>query len=229
MPTHTSHAFESELQELKDRLLAMGSRCEQLTLQAIKSLETRNTALAETVLASDHAIDSDELAVDELAIQILALRQPVGRDLRFIVMAIKVVTDLERIGDEAVNIAERALELGAANVNPQLLPGRPDLLLSQMGRIATTMLRTALDAFVAENPEAAKDVLEKDSEVDALYGQSLRVARELIRQNPDEVGVGMQLSSCAKYIERIADHATNIAEMVIFVLRGEDVRHANSR
>jgi phosphate transport system protein len=203
----------------------MGGRCERLTLQAIRALEQHDAPLAQEVATTDRQINADELAVDDLAVRILALRQPVGRDLRFLLTALKVVTDLERIGDEAVNIAERATDLSKRD--------KPDLpyqnSLPDMARIATEMLHTALDAFVEEDADKAVTVLLRDDEVDELYGQTLRETREFIVKHPEEVEVGMQVASCAKYIERIADHATNIAEMVVYFVRGEDVRHKGNR
>lgn len=225
MPQHTSQEYESELRTLKDRLLSMGGRCEKLTLQAISALERQDAALAHEVENTDREINADELAVDDMAVRILALRQPVGRDLRFLMTALKVVTDLERIGDEAVNIAERASEL-AGQASKPLSPVRS---LPEMARMATKMLHEALDSFVEEDADKAAAVLLQDDDVDALYGQTLREAREFIAQKADHVEMGMQVASCAKYIERIADHATNIAEMVVYMVRGEDVRHKGNR
>ena len=226
MPKHTSHDYEAELRNLKDRLLAMGGRCEKLTLMAIAALEKTDAGLAHQVAATDRQINADELAIDDLAVRVLALRQPVGRDLRFLLMALKVVTDLERIGDEAVNIAERAEDLAERDQAIEL-PNRA--ALPEMARIATEMVHAALDAFVQEDAEKAVKVLERDDDVDALYGEMLRETCAFIRQSPDQVEAGLQIASTAKYIERIADHATNIAEMVVYFVRGEDVRHKGNR
>lgn len=225
-PKHTSQDYEAELRNLKDRLLAMGGRCEKLTLMAISALEKIDARLAHEVATTDRQINADELAIDDLAVRILALRQPVGRDLRFLLMALKVVTDLERIGDEAVNIAERAEDLSARDHTAEL-PMRS--ALPEMARIATEMLHQALDAFVQEDAETAVKVLLRDDEVDALYGRTLRETCAFIRQTPEQVEAGLQIASTAKYIERIADHATNIAEMVVYFVRGEDVRHKGNR
>src|SRR5262249_29832606 len=143
-----------------------------------------------------------------------------GRDLRFLMTAIKVVTDLERIGDEAVNIAERAGDLA----NETSLP-LTTLRLSEMASSASGMLHDALDAFVEEDADKATKVLLADDAVDALYGETLRATQAHIAQNPAQVRPSMCVSSCAKYIERIADHSTNIAEMVVYMVRGVDVRH----
>jgi phosphate transport system protein len=225
MAQHTSQEFESELRTLKDRILAMGGRCERLTRQAIQALESQDRSLAAEVEETDRQINADELAVDDLAVRILALRQPVGRDLRFLLTALKVVVDLERIGDEAVNIAERAAELAG---QPGELPHTQGAL-SRMVSVAVEMLHEALDAYVEEDADKAKEVLLRDDEVDELYGQILREAIEFMKKNPDRIVAAMNISSCAKYIERIADHSTNIAEMVVYMVRGVDVRHRGNR
>ena len=136
--THTSHEFEAELRQLKGRLLAMGGRCEQMILWAVNALEDQNVQLAEDVMRADRQMNEDEMAVDEMAMRMLALRQPVGRDLRFAITAVKVVTDLERIGDEAVNLAERASELAASGAMPA-----PAKRLSEMAMLAKNMLPVA--------------------------------------------------------------------------------------
>ena len=146
-----------------------------------------------------------------------------GRDLRFLVTALKVVTDLERIGDEAVNVAERAQELSRGGGIPELIPQLQQLVVA-----AVHMVRRALDAFVDENETAARQVLKLDDEADRLYGELLRSSMAWMRKNPDRIEDGMRFASCAKYLERVADHATNIAEMVVFMVSGDDVRHFGS-
>lgn len=218
---HTDHEFHVQLQELKDRLLAMGGRCEQLIAAAMRALEDGDRATVTEIDAADRHINADELAVDELAIRILALRQPVGRDLRLLVTALKVVVALERIGDEAVNVAERAPMVAAQ-------PGKVQAaraLLPEMGRRGAEMLRLVLDAFVAENPEEADRVLAMDDEVDRLYEQVLEHAKQAMAANPDDAAVGLCVVRAAKYLERIADLCTNVAEMVVFMVQGVDVRH----
>lgn len=224
MGTHTSRAYESELRELKSRLLAMGGRCESLIQMASRAVEQLDTALAKKVEASDRTLNSEEMEIDQMAIRILALRQPVGRDLRFLVTALKVVTDLERIGDEAVNISERAEELARAGQIAQLHPK-----LISMADAAAKMVRNALDSFVEENDVMARRVLREDDAVDQMYGDLLRLSMAFMREHPDRIEDGMRIASCAKYLERIADHATNIAEMVVFMVSGDDVRHWVSR
>jgi phosphate transport system protein len=220
MGAHTSRAYEQELRDLKSRLLAMGGRCESLIHMASRAVDFQDSALAHRVEEGDRVLNSEEMAIDQMTVRILALRQPVGRDLRFLVTALKVVTDLERIGDEAVNMAERAVELAGAAPIPTLQPK-----LREMALASARMVRHALDSFVEEDADMARCVLREDDGVDAMYGSLLRDAIEYMRQHPDRVEDGMRLASCAKYLERIADHATNIAEMVVFMVSGDDVRH----
>jgi len=219
MRGHTHQEFEAELRRLKDRLLAMGGRCEQMMSSAVRAFEDRDEALAREVMAMDRAMDEDEVVVDDLAVRILALRQPVGRDLRFSVAAVKASTDLERIGDEAVNIAERAIEMereGGLSKPAEKLP--------EMAQRAAAMLRDALNAFVDEDANKAREVFTQDDAVDDLYGDAMRLCLDYMK-DPSRIGDGMRICNCAKYIERIADHATNIAELVIFMVEGRDVRH----
>lgn len=219
MRGHTHQEFEAELRRLKDRLLAMGGRCEQMMSSAVRAFEDRDEALAREVMAMDRAMDEDEVVVDDLAVRILALRQPVGRDLRFSVAAVKASTDLERIGDEAVNIAERAIEMereGGLSKPAEKLP--------EMAQRAAAMLRDALNAFVDEDANKAREVFTQDDAVDDLYGDAMRLCLDYMK-DPSRIGDGMRICNCAKYLERIADHATNIAEMVIFMVEGRDVRH----
>lgn len=218
--THTSRIYEQELTDLKTRILAMGGRCEQLIQMASRALDKRDVDLAHRVEATDRAINVEEMTIDQMTVRILALRQPVGRDLRFLVTALKVVTDLERIGDEAVNIAERAAELASEAPIPHL-----SQRLQILADTAGSMVRRALDAFVAEDEDKAREVLRSDDEVDALYGETLRDSMAYIRQHPERVNDGWRYASCAKYLERVGDHATNIAEMVVFMVSGADVRH----
>ena len=217
MGAHTSRAYEQELRDLKSRLLAMGGRCESLIQMASRSLDQLDSELAHTVENSDRTLNIEEMTIDSMTVRILALRQPVGRDLRFLVTALKVVTDLERIGDEAVNMAERAIEL-AASVPIAPLQAR----LREMADAAGRMVRHALDSFVEEDESMARSVLREDDAVDEMYGKVLRETMAFMRNHPDRIEDGMRIASCAKYTERIADHATNIAEMVVFMVSGDD-------
>jgi len=220
MLAHTSQEFEAELRQLKEQLLAMGGRCERMVHMAARAVLEQNTELAEEVINLDRRTNADELSIDDMAVRILALRQPVGRDLRFTITAVKVVTDLERIGDEAVNVAERGQELAELAELPA-----PAQHLPQMAKLAGAVLHAALDAFVHEDAKAAEEVFRMDDGVDALYGEVLMESLAFMQANSERVSAGMRVASCAKYLERIADHATNIAEMVVFLVRGNDVRH----
>ncbi len=218
--SHTSRAYEAELRELKGRLLAMGARCESQIRMASQAMLDLDVALARNVERHERTLNTDEMAIDRMTHDVLALRQPVGRDLRFLITALKVVTDLERIGDESVNVAERTAELAAAGAVPQLRPR-----IGVMAESAAGLVHRALDSFVEEDEALARSVLRDDDAVDAMYGEILRAAVEHMKASPDHVEDGMRVASCAKYLERIADHATNISEMVVFMVSGEDVRH----
>lgn len=220
---HTDQHFDAQLRELKDRLLAMGARCEQLIAGAMRAIEEGDGMLVKEIDAADRLINADELAVDDMAVRILALRHPVGRDLRLLVSALKVVIALERIGDEAVNVAERAQALGATVEGL----GPVKALLPEMGRHGADMLRIVLDAFVAEDPEQAKSVLAMDDEVDRLYEQVLARAMDFMAKNPEHAELGLCVARTAKYLERIADLCTNVGEMVVYMVQGVDVRHGD--
>jgi phosphate transport system protein len=217
--SHTSRDFEAELRELRAHSLAMGARCERSLQLALEAFWSGSHEIATEVETLDRQIDDDEKKIDALVLRILALRQPVAYDLRFLTTALKLVTDLERIGDEAVNIAERARE------GHGIAKDRVGAHLKQMSEQAQEMVRDALDAFVQGEVGRAEHVLQQDDTVDRAYGEVLDAMTELMRAHPDEVPAAIRVIKVAKYIERIADHATNIAEEVIFMVRGDDVRH----
>ncbi len=220
---HTSTAYEHELCELQRRIVAMGAQCEQLIEMASRAMSERDASLAARVEEADRQIDRDEIEIDDLTVRILARRQPAARDLRFLVFALKVVTDLERIGDEAANMAGRAAQL--SGFPPSALAPQ----LQQMAAITKELVRQSLDAFVLGDEELARRVRERDDEVDALYGEVLRGSLAYVQDHPEQAAVAMCLASTSKYLERIADHATNIAELVVFVTSGVDVRHPFKR
>ena len=220
---HTSRDFESELRELRAHLLAMGARCERSVQLALKAFIEGSADLIAEVKELDRHIDRDEMESDELALRVLALRQPVAHDLRLLATAFKLVTDLQRIGDEAVNIAERAEEAGEG---PKLVP-HPHL--RTMADLTQQMLRDALDAFVDADLARAERVRLGDDAVDDLYGKTLGEMMAFMAQNPERISAAMGVVNVAKYLERIADHATNIAEEVIFMVAGHDVRHESLR
>lgn len=221
MPSvHTSRDFEAELRELRAQALAMGARCERILALALDAFFSRAPASAtRDVEQLDRQIDGDEMDIDALVLRILALRQPVAHDLRFLAAALKLVTDLERVGDEAVNIAERTRE-GPGRARDYV---REHLLA--MSECAQDMLREALEAFVHADTETAERVIGRDDAVDDRYSTVVRAMEELMKREPDEVGSAIRVIHVAKNLERVADHATNIAEEVIFMVRGEDVRH----
>jgi len=224
LPTaHTSRDFETELRELRSHMLAMGARCERSVSLALDAFWKGATEVATEVQALDAQIDRDEMDIDALVLRILALRQPVAFDLRFLTAALKLVTDLERIGDEAVNIAERAHE---ANGDAKALVREE---LTKMAEDAQEMLRNALTCFVDRDADGAKRVLMQDDEVDKQYGTVMKKMSDHMVHHAADVPAGLQVVKVAKYLERIADHATNIAEEVIFMVRGDDVRHARAR
>ena len=219
MRPHTSKRYEAELRQLREKLLKMGARVEEMIAGAVGALVDRDTERAEEVIRRDREVDLLEMEVDELCVQILALRQPAAGDLRFLTMAMKIDTDLERMGDLASNIARRVVEI--AREPPA---GRPTRL-SRMAEIVRSMVDDALDAFVEGDVEKAQAVLDRDHAVDRLNAE---VFDDLIRRmsgTSDSVLRDQGLISVSKHLERIADHATNIAEMVIFAAEGKDVRH----
>jgi len=217
---HTSREFDRELRTLRDKLLAMGGRAEEQIGRAVQALVKRDETLAAAVIADDQAIDEAEIGIDELAFLILARRQPVASDLRFVMLALKVVTDLERIGDLAVNIAKRVRDLARFPVSP--MQDRIELLATRV----LGALQLALDAFVHGDAERAEKVIEGDRDIDAL---NMHVIADVISGGDAEdvhaVARALALSSVSRYLERIGDHSTNIAEMVIYFVRGRDVRH----
>lgn len=222
MSNHTSREFEAELRELRAHSLAMGARCERILRIALDAFWGNSETLARQVEELDRQIDRDEMDIDALVLRVLALRQPVAYDLRFLATALKLVTDLERIGDEAVNIAERAAE--GENDAKQ----RVKTELFEMGELAQEMVRDALDAFVNADMARADEVLHRDDQVDARYGKVLRTMMDFMAEAPTQIPAAVRVIKVAKYIERVADHATNIAEEAIFMVRGDDVRHAKS-
>jgi phosphate transport system protein len=219
MTQHTSRHYEKDLQDLKEKILLLGGTVEEMIATAMRSLLDRKPDLARRVIESDPKVDATELDVDHLCLSLLALRQPAASDLRFIATALKIVTDLERIGDLAVNIAERAIEL---NEEPPL---KPYIDIPRMASAASDMLHQALDAFVNRNPDQARRVLAADAAVDSLNVQLFRELLTYMIEEPKNVSRALRITFIAKYLERIADHATNIAQMVIFMCEGRDVRH----
>ncbi|MHB1843287.1 MAG: phosphate signaling complex protein PhoU [Deltaproteobacteria bacterium] len=222
-PLHTDREYEADLHQLRQRLLLMGAQVEEMIRDAVRAMLERDERLAASVVERDRVVNRGEVEVDELCLRILALRQPTASDLRFVTFALKGVTDVERIGDLAVNIADRATEL--SREPPMPLP--PEL--ARMAESVQEMLRQALDAFVRGDAEAAKGVLRQDEAVDELYRQLFQRSLEVMRSSPDAVLSATRQLFVAKHLERLADHVTNVAEMVIFMTSGTDIRHPGSR
>jgi phosphate transport system protein len=221
MTTHTDRQYEEELSDLRQNILTMGGLVEKQISKAIDALVNRDRALAETTIEKDAEVNALDVAIDDLCLKLLALRQPAGRDLRFITTALKITTDLERIGDRAVSISERAIELGNEP------PLKPYIDIPRMAEISLAMLRSSLDSFVREDPELALSVCRSDDEVDKLNGQIFRELLSYMIEDPATITRAMRILFVSKYLERIADHATNIAEMVVFMVKGQSIRHAS--
>jgi len=216
---HTDKKYEEDLRKLREDILYMGGLVEDQIQRAIRSLVDRDSDTANIIIERDHEVNRLDVDIDDLCIRLLALHQPAGRDLRFITTGLKITTDLERIGDMAVNICERALEL---NQEPQL---KPYIDIPRMAHIAEGMIRESLDAFVREDTDLALKVCKDDEQVDQLNSQIFREVISFMIGDPLTINRAMKISSVSKYLERIADHATNIAEMVIFMVKGKSIRH----
>jgi phosphate transport system protein len=218
----TVHFFR-EVEKLKSMILELSGRVERQLAEAVESVERRDAAQAARVLDLDHGIDRTEVAVEEECLKILALHQPVAHDLRFIVAVLKINSDVERIGDLAVNIAERAIFLAD---QPAV---RAALDFQSMEAKAGGMLRDSLDALLRRDVRTAVRVRESDDEVDEMNRRIAALVKEQLRQLPEQVEPLIHMLAIARHLERIADHATNIAEDVIYMLKGEIVRHRYER
>ena len=216
---HTSRVYETELRELRAHILAMGARGERIVRIAFEGFVKRTSDVVHEVAVLDAQIDRDDFEIRALILRMLALRQPVAGDLRFLATALRLVTDLERVGDEAVNIAERALERDGESGDP---------VGDQLGLMANAtldMLHLSLDAFVQGDAEQAACVLVGDDEVDGHCASIIAAMTTYISAHSAEASAGLRVIRVAKYLERIADHATNLAEEVIFMVCADDVRH----
>jgi len=211
--------FDEELNALREKILKLGSMVETSILNAVKSLVERNSDLAKEVIKKDHIINALDVEIDEECVRLIALRQPMARDLRQITTAMKITTDLERMADLAVNIAERALEL---NEEPLL---KPFVNIPRMAEIVQGMVRDALDSFVAGCTRLPYEVIKKDDEVDDLTVKNFEELLEFMLKDPKIIPIAVKRTYVAKYLERIADHTTNIAEMIIYMCKGKMIRH----
>jgi phosphate transport system protein len=211
--------FHDELEALKQTLLAMGGLVEDQIRRVMRALLERDDATAQEVIERDRQVNAYDVEVDEQCVSLLALHQPAAGDLRFITTAMKIVTDLERIGDQAVNIGQRVLEL---NREPQL---KPYIDLPRMAERAQRMVKESLDAFVARDTALARQVCGEDAEVDALKEQIFREVLTFMMEDPRTIPRAIRVILISRFLERVADHATNIAEMVVYLVEGKMVRH----
>jgi phosphate transport system protein len=214
-----SRHFHEELEALKQTLLAMGGLVEDQIRRVMRAMLERDDALALEVIERDRQVNQYDVEVDEKCVELLALHQPAASDLRFITTAMKIVTDLERIGDQAVNIAQRAIEL---HQEPQL---KPYVDLPRMAEMAQRMVKESLDAFVARDTALARAVCAEDEAVDALKEQIFRELLTFMMSDPRTIPRALRLILISRFMERVADHATNIAEMVVYMVEGKMVRH----
>ena len=211
--------FQEDLDALKARLLAMGGLAEERVRESVRALKDRDSDAIESVLAGDEPINDFHMEIDDRCFKLLALHQPMAADLRVIVAAVKINTDLERVGDLAVNIAE------AGRRYLRHPPVKPLIDIPRMGELAQHMLRDALDAFVRRDMLLAEAVLAADDTLDALKTQIFRELLTYMLQAPETIEPALDLILISRHLERIGDHATNVAEDVIFILSARDVRH----
>jgi phosphate transport system protein len=200
----------------------MGGLVEDQITQAIRSLTERDPVLASATVERDHTVNRLDVEIDELSMKLIALHQPAARDLRLITTALKITTDLERIGDLATHIAERAIELAAEP------PVKPYVDIPRMAAVASSMVHRSLDAFVREDVELALEVCSSDDTIDRMHDQLFRELLSFMADDPQAISRTMRLLFVSKYLERVGDHATNIAEMVIFLVRGTSIRHMDT-
>ncbi len=211
--------FEEEFDRIKSKILMMGSLVEDQIRNALTALIERDEALARQVIENDHKVNTFDVEIDEMALDALVRYQPVARDLRFVTTAMKISTELERMSDLAENICERAIEL---NEEPQL---KPYIDIPHMAERARIMVKESLDAFVKMDSALARKVIDDDDFIDNLTEQLFRELLSFMIENPKTISRAIRLSFISKYIERIADHATNVAELVVYLVEGKIIRH----
>jgi phosphate transport system protein len=211
--------FDEELSDLKTKLLRMAGQTEDQIDRALTALVTRDSALARQVIERDHLVNALDVEIDEESIRLLALHQPAARDLRLVTTAMKIATELERISDLAENVSERVIEL---NEEPQL---KPYIDIPTMGNMARMMVKQSIDAFVKDDALLARKVLTDDDFVDDLMEQVFRELLSFMLEDARTISRAIRLSFIAKYLERMADHATNIAELVVYLVEGKIIRH----
>jgi len=217
----THRHLDEELAELKTKLVQMASLAEDQIDKALAALVKRDSALAHRVIEQDHKVNALDVEIDEDCIRLLALHQPAARDLRLVTTAMKISTELERISDLAENVCERTIEL---NEEPQL---KPYIDIPRMGNLARIMVKESIDAFVKDDSALARKVLAHDDLVDELMEQIFRELLSFMIEDPHTITRAIRLSFIAKYIERVADHSTNIAELVVYLVEGKIIRHTS--
>lgn len=217
---HISERFNTELEGIKNHLLEMGGKVEQQLSAAVDALVARNSGEAEAIIDRDHEVNKMEKRIDDECATILARRQPAASDLRLVVTVIKVNTDIERIGDEAAKIARQAIRLTEENVSPTNY-----VEIRHIGSHVGSMLRKALDAFARLDLELAVEVVKEDKDVDKEYGSAMRSLVTFMMEDPRDIGAILNELWALRSLERIGDHAANIAEHVVYLVRGLDVRH----
>jgi phosphate transport system protein len=215
--------FHEELAQLKSRLLEMSALAEDLVRLSIEALLERDVSKTEAVILGDRELDAIEVEMDEACIQLLALQQPMARDLRLITMAMKISNDLERVGDHAVNIAQAVRHL------VEQPPHTPLPAIEEMARVAREMLSDALDHFVRGDSQGAREVCRRDDRVDSLHDSIFRSLLTYMMEDPRRISAAMSLVLISKNLERIADLATNIAEDVVFLVEGRSIKHHAER
>ncbi|MDX8402704.1 MAG: phosphate signaling complex protein PhoU [Mariprofundaceae bacterium] len=220
MPMHTMKRYEDELTELKEKILGMGGLVEKAIRRAMQALADHDLERARKVVERDRAINALEVEIDEMTRRILALRQPAAGDLRFIISAVKIVTDLERIGDLAEGIAETML-------HDQHGPLAHIDSLERLADRAIEELKQALDAFAQSDVEAALTTIEADAQLDKMFRAFQRENLTYMIEDPRQIGAGLAANNIGRSLERIGDHSVNIAEMVIYMVKGHDVRHVD--
>jgi phosphate transport system protein len=211
--------FDDELKDLKAKLLRMGGMVEDQIQGALRALVERDSRLAREIIENDHQVNTLDVEVDEDCLRLLALQQPTARDLRLVTTAMKISTELERMSDLAENVCERAIEL---NEEPQL---KPYIDIPRMANWALQMVREALDAFVMSDAVLARKVTADDDFIDDLTQQLFRELLSFMIENPQTITRAIRITFIAKYLERIADHATNVAELVVYMVEGKIIRH----
>lgn len=221
MDHHIDRHFDAALGALKGQITLMGSRVEAMVADCIRALDERDEALAKQVIEGDRAVNALEVSIDEQCVELLARYQPAAGDLRFITRGLKVVNDLERVGDLAVNTASRVLDIAKEGVSP--------IDLTQMSNIVQMMLRESIEAFVNGDAAKAEGVLKNDDLVDDLTERYVNDLIKRAEKNPDEINRLFPATSIVRYLERIADHSTNVAELAIYMAKGRDVRHGMPR